>query len=997
MNKIKTLSLLVASLFTAFFISKASPGFDFLDFFNSKVETKETTNKTFGRVAIKEADSLNCYNNLISPADKDSLWYTTCSKDPWYVCIEIIGYQPGFFYYLKVDDPLDPLNDFEQWLSRPDTIIEIPFNSRRKVFVFADTVRSINNVTLLTAPVLTFLNTDRGPITGLDLDITNLCEENEGRFAIDNPISELVLMDRAVVDWGDGAYTYIGDTIPPTIGPRDILIPERPALMDSLVLTHTYFPRRDSNFTCSNSLNFEEYTVTTYTFSECRFIPTVRTRDLSVQYISEPTIATLGTGTCRWDSIYFHVELCPNLGSNPSVIVRPNILNPNFSQDIAFEYSNGRRDFSFSLEDINHDSTGSAIIPPGYYTCEIEVVGNCGSLFRSIDYRITAPLSATLTSDKVRGCYSLEIELSNESSGSIRSANYNFGDGVSLVDSVLTDTVISYVYDSAGVYLVNLEVEDSLGCTDNRILEITVLDFPQPVADFETESGKVCVGDKPLMIPDSISPLLDYDWDFGNGVTAKFPSPPFTDLNPNLPNEDSVYWVTLTVSSKEFPECKDEITKPVRFFRKPENGLFPRDTAKCIPFTLAFGNTDSANYAYSWSINSSELVNEQNFSRDFMEAGTSSVEVLVDNNGCSILDSIVILAEDVPVTTISTLTPVLCNLDKGRFNFDFETSDDYTHLMDYGDGTVKDSGVRSFHIFEEYGEYWVTLTTTNKAGCSYTDSLLVIYRPEIEVDFDYSNDNCPLYELKFLSQAPVGLNYEWSFGDGKPIIKDENPTYSYQSAGIFEVKLEVSTNAGCRGFISKMVEVLQPLEPDFSFKAFSVINQTGEVRVEFTNSTLPNRYSSSHWDFGDGGSSEDKHPTYTYDLRTSGTAEFNVTLTVVDSINGCEATYLGEVNLGNLCATIYVPTGFAPGRTVPYQLKGCGLATMNFTIRDPRNDGYGKIWQTSRIEGGQPTESWDGTVAGGSKMVTPGVYKYLLEVSFQDGQRYTEEGNVTIL
>ena len=94
-------------------------------------------------------------------------------------------------------------------------------------------------------------------------------------------------------------------------------------------------------------------------------------------------------------------------------------------------------------------------------------------------------------------------------------------------------------------------------------------------------------------------------------------------------------------------------------------------------------------------------------------------------------------------------------------------------------------------------------------------SLSVTINPYPEANFQVS-DICEdeLYQFTDLSYAPssngtIIQSWNWNFGDGSQ-SNVQNPSHTYNTPGIYNVTLIISTNYGCSDTISQNVEVFSP-------------------------------------------------------------------------------------------------------------------------------------------------------------------------------------------
>lgn len=129
----------------------------------------------------------------------------------------------------------------------------------------------------------------------------------------------------------------------------------------------------------------------------------------------------------------------------------------------------------------------------------------------------------------------------------------------------------------------------------------------------------------------------------------------------------------------------------------------------------------------------------------------------------------------------------------------------------------------------------------------------------------------------------------WYFGDGTTSTA-ANPTHTYASAGIFQVKLVVRTPQGCNDSLTLPIEVFALPNASFTHSGECV----GET-IQFTDGSVPGSGTIAQWtyNFGDGSPSVNQaSPSHVF--ATAGT--FNVQLTVTNS-NGCSDIFAIPVTI----------------------------------------------------------------------------------------------------
>ena len=122
-------------------------------------------------------------------------------------------------------------------------------------------------------------------------------------------------------------------------------------------------------------------------------------------------------------------------------------------------------------------------------------------------------------------------------------------------------------------------------------------------------------------------------------------------------------------------------------------------------------------------------------------------------------------------------------------------------------------------------------------------------------------------------------SWNWDFGDGVGTSTQQNPSYTYSSAGTYTVSL-IATNAYGSdteiktNYISAQTEPEDPPVANFSG---SPTNGYEPLTVDFTDLSIngPTIWS---WDFGDGvGTSTQQHPSYTYPVFGTYTVSLTAT------------------------------------------------------------------------------------------------------------------------
>ena len=129
----------------------------------------------------------------------------------------------------------------------------------------------------------------------------------------------------------------------------------------------------------------------------------------------------------------------------------------------------------------------------------------------------------------------------------------------------------------------------------------------------------------------------------------------------------------------------------------------------------------------------------------------------------------------------------------------------------------------------------------------------------------------PSTTVAFSNTSSAGVwQYDWNFGDLATSTLQAPPNHAYATWGVFQIELIVS-NVNCADTFIQTIEIIPPV-PVSNFQGPS--SGCRALDVQFTNSS---QYGSTYlWDFGDGGTSTQFEPNYTY----FNPGVYTVTLTV---------------------------------------------------------------------------------------------------------------------
>ena len=144
-----------------------------------------------------------------------------------------------------------------------------------------------------------------------------------------------------------------------------------------------------------------------------------------------------------------------------------------------------------------------------------------------------------------------------------------------------------------------------------------------------------------------------------------------------------------------------------------------------------------------------------------------------------------------------------------------------------------------------------------------------------------------------LNNSPLNLSFYWDFGDGNSST-DQNPTHTYTTAGVYNLKLVVNRNGSCADSATSPLKVFPGYFPGITDNA----PMCKGLPVQFNDATRANYGNVNYWrwDFGNGQLTNDtsrlKNPLYTFSTAGS----YDVSL-IVGSDKGCIDTIIKKIQI----------------------------------------------------------------------------------------------------
>jgi len=244
-------------------------------------------------------------------------------------------------------------------------------------------------------------------------------------------------------------------------------------------------------------------------------------------------------------------------------------------------------------------------------------------------------------------------------------------------------------------------------------------------------------------------------------------------------------------------------------------------------------------------------------------------------------------------------------------------------LWKFGDGATSTDD-NSKHTYTKTGDFPVTLTIINDNGCSSTSAIQTVHISPLPVPaFDYGKLDCAKQDILFTDQSTTTegtiTKWTWDFGDGTAAVSkiDKTPfTHAFAIAGTYDIKLTITTVAGCTNTLIKTIVVNPSPQVNFTLPTVCLVNST----AQFNDATpaIAGKTFTYLWDFNDTQAGKTLTPatgaSTIHQFTAAGTYHISLTVTTSD---GCAVTITKDYVVTGL-AKFTAPTTACPNDPIVF-------------------------------------------------------------------------------
>lgn len=525
---------------------------------------------------------------------------------------------------------------------------------------------------------------------------------------------------------------------------------------------------------------------------------------------------------------------------------------------------------------------------PGVYSVTLVVRNGDGTngITKTDFITVNPSPRASFRANITTGCVPSTIQFTDLSlpvAGTIVSWQWDFGDG-----NTSTQQHPSHQYTSTGFYTVSLRVVSSTGCQSVASFGRYIRIVPGVIPDFSFNTPATCRPPFAVNFTNlSSGPgTLSYQWNFGNstGSTQESPAAAY--------GASGSYMVTLNATSEY--GCTGSIQKQIDITGTGTSFNSP-DTV-CLNTTVSFQNASSTPpLSTIWDFGNGLQSNQPDDTSTYNAPGIYTVKLKNVYNNCtdSLTKSLVVM--DKPVVNFTAPVTTACQ-GPLTVNFQDASPDAVSWQWDFGDGSPVSTSQNPSHTYTAEGSYNVTLSITSRLGCTNTitqPAFVRIIKPTVAFG-NAPNGGCTPFT--FTPTANVYaidgvVSYFWEYGDGftATTTTPAGPSHQYTTAGNYTIKLTITTTGGCTES-AELINGIRTGTPPVSNFSVTPTDACASDAINFAfvpSGPIP--VDEWRWDFGDGNTSDQQSPSYTY----ADSGYFSVTVTAYN--NKCPTVSTAQV------------------------------------------------------------------------------------------------------
>jgi len=468
------------------------------------------------------------------------------------------------------------------------------------------------------------------------------------------------------------------------------------------------------------------------------------------------------------------------------------------------------------------NSTVTNPLPMGNYPITLIVKDENECRDTTTSFIKASGVDALFTLPSSIGCLpEFEVNPVNTSTSDTTIVNYiwNYGDGSGNSQGTLPlpPHTYSVATSPSQSYTISLTAINANTCTNTYTTSITV-NAPAP-SIAATSNTNICAGSSVNFSSGNVANVSTYAWNFGDGILDSTT----TSITNHVYNNGGIF--STSVSIIDINGCIGYSSNvPVIVQAIPQAGFSITnmcDTlslAVCAGCNIVFTDTsvNSSPQPRVWNLGTgAPVVGNESVGTTYGTEGLYTITLISTSSfGCkdTIIDTIEVLGAH---ADFSTSVSTICKGESITFNINNDSSNVFTWLWDFGDGSDTSFISPIPHAFNYHppgGVNNVTLVYwTKDSACRYSVQHPINIR-QVIANFNRNNEliksdtaHCIGISDLFTNTSSNANTYGWNFGDGQT-SNSFSPSHTFATADTFMVTLNISDSQfGCKDTIEKEI------------------------------------------------------------------------------------------------------------------------------------------------------------------------------------------------
>lgn len=366
-----------------------------------------------------------------------------------------------------------------------------------------------------------------------------------------------------------------------------------------------------------------------------------------------------------------------------------------------------------------------------------------------------------------------------------------------------TGKIISLSLVDAGPCDVRVIAYNIDGCYDTIVRTVTVYPYAFPVAT--TNLTSVCTGYPAVLSIAPSGPVSFTDW-YWTAIPpdASLAGQEYSASPEVTPQVTTTYQCRINDNHG----CLDSATVVVNVRPPISVQIYADPDSSCTdkPVQLDFQSIvpPLPDAAYYWTFDDGVPATSTLSTPPQVICSTHGLKTITLNimeTGCEEDFSFQFQVNPDPLAAFTAIDNFGCQPVNASFTSNSSNLENPSYLWDFGDET-KETMENPSHVYEEPGNYIVTLTVTNSTGCINTftlnDAVEVYEMPVADFNADPQVATIDNPTINFTEQVNIPFDLiESDFGDSTNISTEDNPRHTYGAPGSYLVVMYTETEHGC--------------------------------------------------------------------------------------------------------------------------------------------------------------------------------------------------------